>query len=178
VAWPLVEAAVGYARRAEMFPVLAGFERASDMYFVQPSGATAERTRLPEPWAEGQAVPALALRLDRDRNPGLRFEEPAPDWRGYQRFKLEVVNPEGRALHFIVRIHDVWHDQRHEDRLNLAFTVQAGSRRVVEVPLAAIEAAPRGRRMDMSRIAGIVLFERSRPAPVGATFYLTRIWLE
>jgi hypothetical protein len=116
--------------------------------------------------------------LARTANPGLQLFEPEPDWRGHSVLKIDLVNPGDRSLRLVVRVHDAMHDQRHEDRFNRAFTLAPGSRRVLEIPIDDIESAPRGRPLDLSRVAAIGLFEGSRPAPVGAVFYLARIWLE
>jgi len=175
---PLVEGALAYARRQAMFPVIAGFERRLDLYFIEGAGAEIQRTTLPMSWAGGQLLTALQVRLGRAENPGLRLNEPAPDWRGYRRLKLDLVNPGARPLQLMIRVHDIAHDQRHEDRFNLPFTLPASSRRVLDIPLQDIANAPDRRRLDLGRVAGVVLFERSQPAPVGATFYLHQIWLE
>lgn len=178
VAAPVLEAWRGYRHRADAFPVLVTAERPSDLYFLSGSGSVVRRGRLPEPWAGGVDVPAVEVGLERGRNPGLRHEEPAPDWRGYRKLYLDLVNPGDQPLRLVLRVHDFWHDQRHDDRFNRAFALHPRSRRVVAVPLEDIEQAPRGRRMDMSRIAGLVLFEASGEAPVGARFYVTRVWLD
>ena len=107
-----------------------------------------------------------------------RKKKPEPDWRSYSVLKIGLVNPGDTALRLVVRVHDAHHDQRHEDRFNRAFTLEGRSQRVLEIPLADIENAPRDRRLDLSQVAAIGIFEGSRPAPVGAVFYLTRIWLE
>lgn len=178
VALPLVDAALAYARRAEVFPSIATFDSPRDLYFVRGSGARIDRVRLPPALAGEHSEWGLQVRLERERSPGLRHEEPAPDWRGHRVLKLDLVNPGEARLRLMLRVHDAKHDQRHEDRFNLAFTLQPHSRRVLEVPLEAIAEAPKDRRLDLGRVAGLVLFELDRPAPVGATFYLTRIWLE
>lgn len=175
---PLVEGALAYARRAGQFPVIASFERRLDLYFLEGGGSALERIALPEPWAQGAAVNTLAVRLEHAHSPGLRHNEPAADWRGYQALKLDLINPGETPLRFVLRVHDAAHDQRHIDRFNRSFTLQPRSRRVLQVPLEDIASAPRDRRLDLSQVAGLVLFERSRPAPVGASFYVTRIWLE
>ena len=50
------------------------------------------------------------------------------------------------------------------------------TRSTVRVALAAVEAAPVGRRMDLSSIANLTLYA-NHPAP-GSEFYVSRIWLE
>lgn len=174
---PLVEAALAYQRRASNFPVLARFERPLDLYFIRAGGVEFQRAPIPEPWAAGRQCTALRVRLVRHDTPGFHLEEPAPDWRGYERLELDLVNSGPRSLQLMVRVHDRAHDQRHADRFNLAFTLAAESRRVVSIPLHDIEQAPDQRAMDLEQIAGMVIFERSRPAPAGAVFYLCEVRL-
>ena len=175
---PLAESALAYQRRAAIFPDLLRFDRPIDRYFLLDRGIQSRVEPLPAPWHGADDAPALRAELTRARGPGLQLFEPAPDWRGYSALKIDLVNPGDTSLRLVVRVHDAAHDQRHEDRFNRAFILAAASRRVLEIPLADIENAPRDRPLDLSRVAAIGLFEGSRPAPPGAAFYLARIWLE
>ena len=76
----------------------------------------------------------------------------------------------------MLRILDATHDWSHEDRFNLPLVIPPRSRTTVRVALPAVEAAPATRRMDMARIANVMLFGRP-PATPGA-LYVSRIWLE
>ena len=175
---PLAECALAYQRRAAIFPEIVRFDRPIDRYFMLDGGIETRVERLPEAWRSATEAPVLRVQLARAETPGLRVYEPKPDWRGYSVLRIGLVNPGDTALHLVVRVHDAQHDQQHEDRFNRAFTLQGRSRRVLEIPLADIESAPRDRRLELSQVAAIGIFEGSRPAPVGAVFYLTRIWLD
>jgi hypothetical protein len=175
---PLVDAGLSYARRKDVFPAIATFDQPRDLYFIEGSGASIARATIPVPLAENEDAQALRITLDRAESPGVRHNEPAPDWRDYRVLRVDLANPGDVELNLMLRIHDAPHDQRHVDRFNLAFSLPPRTRRVLDIKLEVIANAPAGRRLDLGQIAGIVLFERSRPAPVGATFYLAGMWLE
>jgi hypothetical protein len=46
------------------------------------------------------------------------------------------------------------------------------------VPLREIAEAPDGRMLDLSSVAGLILFTSGEPADVGREYYVTRVWLE
>ena len=101
--------------------------------------------------------------------------EPSPDWRGYRELELAVGNPGTEPLDLTVRIDDRAHDGRFEDRYNGVFRVEAGARRRIAIALTEIEAAPRGRRMDLAHM-GLVAVFRAEAGPPGA-FLLERVQL-
>ena len=65
---------------------------------------------------------------------------------------------------------------RPEDRLNLPLVIAPQTRTVVRVAMAAVEAAPAGRPMDLSRVANVMLVGRNDDAP--GELHLSRLWLE
>lgn len=107
------------------------------------------------------------LDLDPAAYPGLTFDEPYPDWRGYRNLVLTVVSDLGAPLTLAIRVHDAAHNQRLEDRFNRRLPVQPGEN-TFRIPIDAIRRAPRGREMDLRRIRGILIFSRrlERPAHV------------
>lgn len=178
VAAPLARGALAYAERRAAFPELVRPGRPLGLYFVESGGARLSRAPLPARWADAPGEQALRIEIARASTAGLRLAEPEPDWRGYAQLVLEIVNPGAAPLRLTVRVHDAWHDQRHEDRFNRAYTVGAGSRRTIRIALEEIARAPDGRLLDLGHVAGVGLFESSGHAPVGAAFYLARIALQ
>jgi hypothetical protein len=91
---------------------------------------------------------------------------------------LDLTNPDSRPLTLTVRVHDRAHDNRASDRFNRTFTIPGATRQTVSFALADIERAPLGRTLDLSRVAGLILFGDEDPTSVGRQYYLTRAWLE
>ena len=107
--------------------------------------------------------------------PGLTFDEPYPDWRGYQRLVFTVVSDLSAPLELTIRVHDARHDQRYADRFNRRLTIVPGANRIA-IPIDDIRRAPDRREMDLGRIRGIVLFAYRLRQP--AHLYLGPLRLE
>ena len=90
--------------------------------------------------------------------PGLTIDEPLPDWSGYRWLDVDVENTAEQPVRITVRVHDLVHDHRYEDRYNGDFVLAPGRRQVLAIPMEKIVSAPAGRRMDLSRIRGVVVF--------------------
>jgi hypothetical protein len=157
---PLATALVAYAHRARNFPVLFTPARPIDLYFVESGRQTLALSAS----ASDAASRTLRVGLHDQPYAGIALNEPSPDWRGFRALRVDVSNPGAEPLNFNVRVDDESHGQRIDDRYNGSFPIAARSRRIVEIPLASIEAAPRGRRLDLARIAKVVLF-RAGAAP-------------
>lgn len=171
-----VSCAVAYAGRAAQFPVLLQARGAGSHYFLRGDEAALRAVELPTAFARSAHDAALQVAYAPRSQPGLQLFEPAGDWRGYHAVLLDVTNPGDRPLPLVLRIADATTNWATWDRLNHALTVPARSRITVRVPMAEVEAAPRGRPMDLARIADVMVFA-PRPAP-GTDFYVSRLWLE
>jgi hypothetical protein len=101
-----------------------------------------------------------ALRVEFGTAPyaGMSIDEPYPDWRTAHTLVLDLRNPGEIDLSLVVRVHDRAHNYQFQDRFNCEFTLRAGERREIAIPIADIEHAPAGRLMDLSQIAGIIVF--------------------
>lgn len=176
VAWRPMQAATAYAQRLAQFPVLAQFERARDLYFVTPDGTATGLADLPAPWSQRAGERALRLEFDAAHPPAVQIVEPSPDWRGYSVVAADLTNRGDTEIRLVFRILDADHDWTHADRFNLPFVVPPRTRITVRASLAAVESAPATRRMDMARIANVMLFGRDNPA--GGELYVSRLWLE
>lgn len=157
--WPLVSTANAYARRASGFPAIADFTRGVGVGFISTRFTQIAVEPVPREWA---ASAERALRIDFFPGswPGIEFTEPPPDWRGYRTLTVEVINPSDVELIFAVRIDDREHNGRHADRYNQAFNVAPRTREKFEIPLAAIESAPRERKFDLAQVKRIIIFRR------------------
>lgn len=176
VAWAPLQAARAYAHRAAVFPSIAEFRGAQDLVFVSTDGAQVAIEPLPEPWGQGPDDRGLRIAYDARHSPAVQVMEPVRDWRAYSVIAVDITNPATTELGLTFRIFDANHDWSHKDRLNLPLRIPPGTRTIVRVALSAVEGAPAGRRMDLSRIANVMLFGRASTQP--AEFYVSRIWLE
>jgi len=176
IAWAPLQAARAYAHRAAVFPSIAEFRGAQDLVFLSIDGAEVAIDPLPKPWGQGPNDRGLRVAYDARHSPAVQVMEPVRDWRGYSVIAVDITNPATSELRLTFRILDARHDWSHEDRLNLPLVIPPGTRTTVRVALGAVESAPARRRMDMSRIANVMLFGTTSSQP--AEFYVSRIWLE
>ncbi len=107
--------------------------------------------------------------------PGITFNEPYPDWRGYRFLVLTIASDLDVPLTMAIRIHDATHNRRFEDRFNRRLTVEPGQN-VYRIPVDEIRRAPRGREIDLRRIRGILIFAANLDRP--AHVYLGPLRLE
>lgn len=176
ISWAPLQAARAYAHRAAVFPSIAEFRGAQDLVFVSTDGGQVAIEPLPRPWGRGPDDLGLRIACDAQHSPAVQVMEPVHDWRGYSVIAVDITNPATIELRLTFRILDANHDWSHDDRLNLPLAIPPVTRTTVRVALSAVEGAPAGRRMDLSRIANVMLF--GRPSAQPAEFYVSRIWLE
>jgi hypothetical protein len=91
---------------------------------------------------------------------------------------IDITNPDKRPLALTLRVHDLAHDNQASDRFNRNLLLAGSRRQILVTELDEIERAPVGRQIDLSRIAGVIVFGGGDPASIGRRYYLTRIWLE
>jgi len=150
---PLFWCVAAYAHRAAQFPVIAQFRSPLDRYFIAPGTSllaldVAQSALHVAPGARGSVM---------------YLDEPAADWRGYGALEVQVENPNDVTLRLMVRVHDERHTWQSADRYNGEFDLAPHARQAVRIPLAVIATAPRGRRMDLARIAGVAVFVPAGP---------------
>jgi VanZ family protein len=113
----------------------------------------------------GDALARLSLRPG--RYPGLFFDEPYPDWRGFDRLVFRAAMDSDQPIPLTLRINDAQHNGRYADRFNIRLDITPGDHRI-EIPLETIRSAPEGRKMDLGHIRGIGVFafQLNRPSHV------------
>jgi hypothetical protein len=176
VLWRPLHVASAYAHRAAAFPAIADFSSARGLDFVTTDGLGTAIADIPAPWAQRPGERALQIRYDPQHPPAVQIVEPQRDWRAFSVVAVDLTNAGPSELELVLRILDATHDWSHEDRFNLPLVVPPRSRTTVRVALPAVEAAPAARRMDMARIANVMLF--GRPPAASGALYVSRIWLE
>jgi len=176
IAWPPLQAARAYAGRAAEFPTIADFQGPRVPAFVESEGESAGIVELPAPWALAAGERALRITY-RDGQPrSVQVVEPASDWRGHSTVAVDITNPGDAELRLTFRIFDAAHNMDHRDRFNLPVAIPPRTRSTVRVTLAAVESSPQSRRMDMARIADVMLFGQRGDG--AGEFYVSRLWLE
>jgi len=174
---PMAVCLAAYGNRDLRYPVIWQFGSPLDLYFARDAGQGLARVTEPARWQRGGSVEwALFVPLSTAGTPGVGLTEVYPDWTGRSRLLVELTNPLSAPVQVTLRIEDREHNQEYTDRFNADYVIAAGSRHTISVPLRQVEAAPRGRSMDMRHIAKLVLF---RSAGSGSGFLLlNRMWLE
>ena len=176
LAAPTLRAAVEYRDRRMSFPVIADFSSSVDLYFIWRIASIVEAAPTPEAVRRYPGEAGARVRFLPQRYAGVQFHEPFPDWRGFNTLAIDVANPTDRALPLVVRVHDAQHNDEYRDRYNRKFRLEPHKREILRVPLADVEGAPHGRRMDMAHIAGVVVFRVGETA--ADEMYLAKVWLE
>jgi len=131
--------------------------------------ATGRNTLTPEhaPADPGADAEATLARLDLEPGlySGITFDEPYPDWRGYDRLAFTIVSSLEQPIDLVIRVHDASHDQRLADRFNRRLVIAPGANRIA-IPIDDIRRAPDRREMDLQRVRGIILFVYRLNRPV------------
>lgn len=153
----------------KQFPLLSGFETALE---ASRWSGSASRTVSREFASSGQA--SLKIRLSTQRYSGLGLKDFPRDWSGYGAVSLRVYNPDPEPLQLHFRIHDHLHDNSYRDRFNRSFTLESGWNQLT-VMLDKVAEAPKDRRLDLSRIAGMHIFVGKLERP--RTIYLDDVRL-
>jgi len=172
-AYPLARVSAAYAARNAGFPELLPFGTPMLSTFVRAQNARVEY----EPSDTG-LYRRIRVQLGDGSWPGIVLHDLVSDWSDYETLRLEIGTPDAPPFELNIRVHDEPHldgDQPYSDRFSQRFQIEAGAR-AMSIPLQRIATAPSGRRMDMRRIDGIVIFAERRFA--GREFVLNSIRLE
>ncbi|MEO7207756.1 MAG: VanZ family protein [Steroidobacteraceae bacterium] len=172
---PICISLAAYAHRDLGFPTLLEACSPLDRYFLSHGGAdvTVASTTRPTTSPCGRV-----LRVQFGTAPlyaGISIDEPYPNWRTVHTLVLDLRNPGDSDLSLVLRVHDRAHINQFQDRFNREFTLRARERLEIAIPIAEIEHAPAGRLMDLSQIAGVMVF-RDRGTMAGS-FEVERILL-
>jgi hypothetical protein len=142
-----------YVQRVNAFPVILDFNadwsdsfvRFNRAEMVVSSGKAGDKNRL------------FRIRFDAGSFPGVSIIEPAPDWSAYRNLRFKVASGHDENIDLFLRIHDKNHDQNYQDRFNKKLIIHPGLNEIV-ISLAQIEKGPLKRDLDLTNIAGLILF--------------------
>jgi hypothetical protein len=127
------------------------------------------------PRADGVDGWAFEVRLRPALYPGVTLEHPFPNWSRWHALVVTIDSDDVEPLRLILKIVDAAHNNETDDRFHRAIDVRPG-KQVVRIELADVAAAPRGRRLDLTRIDYLQIF--AVRLPHSATFYISDIRLQ
>jgi len=147
---PLIQLSWHYVARADAFPVIIDLNAPWASSFVRFNNAEMVYESVNN---EDRAL----IRFNSGEYPGVAIIEPEADWSGYRLLRFDVLSPYNEDIKVVIRVHDESHNQELSDRFNKTLVVSPGLTRV-EIKLSQIQYGPVDRNMDLTKIAGIVLF--------------------
>lgn len=172
---PVVVWAYAYWDRASRFPSLLQFSSEWEMKFVRVSDSELQVVAPPNGWKKSAEDPVGQVVFHPKTYPGIRIDEPYPDWRGYANFQLDIFSEWPTPQSITIRIDDLHHNNEHSDRFNKAITISPGLN-PIQISLDAIRQAPVGRELDLTAIKTVLLFAVNPPEAF--SLYLDNIRLE
>ena len=157
VLFPVVGWTYAYWDRASRFPYLLQFESDWEMKFVKASDSALQVVTPPERWKRSAEDKVGRVVFYTKKYPGIRIDEPYPDWRGYTHFQLDIFSDLPTTQSIVIRIDDVQHNNENTDRFNQTVTILPGLNHI-NIPLDDIRLAPEGREMDLHAMKAVLLF--------------------
>lgn len=146
-----------YWDRAKRFPSLLQFSSDWEMKFVKSSDSELQVVPPPVGWKKSSKDKVGRVAFHAKTYPGIRIDEPYPDWRGYSYFHLDIFSKLPTPQLMTIRIDDLHHNNEHTDRFNQAITISPGLNHI-QIPLEDIRFAPVGREMDLRAMKSVLLF--------------------
>ena len=164
-----------YWDRAMRFPDLLQFSSYWEMKFVIASDSDLHVVSPPAGWKKSAEDRVGRVVFHTKTYPGIRINEPYPDWRGYSHLQLDIFSELSTSQFIVIRIDDIHHNNEHTDRFNKTLTIAPGLNHI-RVPIDDIRQASVGREMDLSAINAILLFAVNPPEEF--SLYVDMIRLE
>jgi hypothetical protein len=173
---PVAHIGFMYWQRWQQLPELITWRSQAGFHFITSTSADVRVVKLPLAFDAGEGQALLVSPLHESRWVGVAIEEAWPNWAGYSRLVIEVVNPNDHAVNLFLRVNDRAHNNQFDDRFNRAFVVAPRESAVFQVPLSDVQLGPKYRQIDLHAIAQVILFQ---DAELGAhAYYLRSMRLE
>lgn len=153
----------------QQFPLLSGFE--TPLEASRWSGS-AQRKISVEHVFEGTA--ALRVRFGTQRYSGIALSDFPRNWEPYSALTLKVFMEDQSDFMLYLRVHDRQHNNEYSDRYNTSFKIHPGWNDLT-VSLEDVAHGPRTRLMDLTQVAGLVLFVGKLSVP--RTVYIDAVSL-
>ncbi len=159
---PVLGWTYAYWDRASRFPSLLKFSSSWEMKFVRTSESKLQVVVPPQGWNKSVEDKVGLVVFHPKTYPGIRIDEPYPDWQGYTSLHIEVFSELPALQLIVIRIDDLSHNNEHADRFNKVITIVPGLNHI-NISLEDIRQAPVGRELDLSAIKAVILFAVSPP---------------
>jgi len=172
---PVVGWTYAYWDRASRFPSILQFASDWEMKFVKASDSELQVVVPPVGWKKSAEDKVGRVVFHAKRYPGIRIDEPYPDWRRFSHFQLDIFSELTSLQSIVIRIDDLHHNNEHSDRFNKAVTISPGLNHI-QIPIDDIRIAPVGREMDLRAMKAVLLFAVNPREEF--TLYLDNIHLE
>jgi hypothetical protein len=149
---PLLRLLDGFRQRDSAFPMLLDSEQPWERRFLSTRDAEISIVGARAFEREGHA---LRIQFGSSEYPALILKEPVADWSNYERLVFEIFCEKPTRLN--VRVDDKKHNGSYGDRFNRNLDLESGHTHI-EISLQDIQAAPKGRSMDLEHIRSMALF--------------------
>lgn len=148
---------ITYLHRAQIFPLLCGFESVWETKLVDLENAQLSAVPSPPGWTTSGGEKVAMLKMKPAKYAGFGISEPFPDWRGYTDLRFEIYSELDSTIAVLLRVHDFWHNNQYNDRFNQLLEIKGGLNQF-QIPLERIRTAPTERRLGLGQIAGLQLY--------------------
>ncbi len=158
---PVVTLAAAYDSRDNAFPHLCTFDAGWEKSFWKGLwGAKVDIVAAPAEWSDTNAGRVGRLTFNPAKYPAFSIREPVGNWHGFAHLAFDVFVPADSHIVLALRVDDIHHDNKYNDRYNAELRLQPGLNHI-RIPLESIKRAPISRPMDMSHISSLTLFALS-----------------
>ncbi len=157
---PVVEWTYAYWDRANRFPSILQFSSEWEMKFVKSSDSGLQVVVAPQGWNKSTGDQVGRVEFFPKKYPGIRIDEPYPDWRGYSFFQLDIFSELPRPQSMAIRIDDAHLKKGDTDWFIKTLTVVPGPNQI-RISLDEIRKGVLGRELDLSVIQAVWLYARS-----------------
>jgi len=154
---PVVLWTAAYWYRNNAYPQICGFESFWESSFRKTSDAELVVAASPEGWKCSPDNRVARLTFQPTTYPEFIVLETVPDWSKYEYFTFEVYSELDSESYLTLRIEDIYHNNRYDDRFNRRIPVSPGLNQVA-ISLHDIRTAPKHRKMDMTAVRTFSLF--------------------
>ena len=153
---PLIWHFTAFGLRSQTAPVIFDFEsRWQSKFYGSLGDGVLKVVNTPESW-QSTGRRTLLVKLDNEDYSGFKGK-PIADWSAYTVFSFVIASADNRQHRITVRIHDIDHNNEYEDRFNQSFSITAIPLQI-SIPITAIESGPRGRMLQIDKIASLGVF--------------------
>ncbi len=172
---PVLEWSYSYWERANRFPSLLEFVSDWELDFVKAVDSELLLVVPPLGWKSSSDNLVGRVVFHPKKYPGLRLEEPYPDWRGYTYLQFDIYSELSHSQPIGIRIDDTYRTTSYDNRFNRRIMISPGLNHI-QIPLEDIRQAPVDREMDLATIRRVLLFAVNPPEEF--TLYFDKIRLE